>query len=69
MTKSGKPTGDADRIPPPLDGLGAKHDAAWIASALQQAPSAHPDMAARMPLYGADDISALSDEFKKADAR
>lgn len=60
--------GEADRFPPPLDGLGAKHDAAWIANALLQTQATRPNLATRMPLYGEELVKELPAAFVAADA-
>ena len=60
--------GDEGRLPPPLDEVGAKLTAAGFEDALQTGTPYRTYMAARMPLFGKDNISHLPALFTQVDA-
>jgi len=60
--------GDEGRLPPPLDGVGAKLTEAWLRDVLHGGEKVRPYMATRMPDYGATHGAALADAILAADA-
>jgi cytochrome c2 len=67
VTSDGNNISDPDRIPPSLDGIGSKCDAARISSLMIRPEKAHQNMTARMPEYIEDNIANLPEAFIKAD--
>jgi cytochrome c2 len=61
--------GDEGRIPPQLNGLGAKLRPEWIKTVLTEGGAVRPYMATRMPQFGERNVGHLPDLFEKADAR
>lgn len=60
--------GDEGRIPPHLDGVGAKLKEAALLEILSKGAKARPYMATRMPVFGAE-ATKLATLFKQADRR
>jgi mono/diheme cytochrome c family protein len=61
--------GDEGRIPPNLNGVGAKLRPEWIKTVLTAGGAVRPYMATRMPQFGAGNVGHLPDLFEKADAK
>ncbi|MBW3541332.1 MAG: c-type cytochrome [Planctomycetes bacterium] len=61
--------GDEGRLPPPLEGVGARLRANWLAKVLAGEGDVRPHMLARMPRYTGDVTAALPAAFAEADAR
>ena len=61
--------GDEGRIPPNLNGLGAKLRPEWTKSVLVESGAVRPYMATRMPQFGEPNVGQLPGHFEKADAR
>jgi len=59
--------GDEGRLPPHLNGVGAKLNRAWLENVLLRHGTARPHMATRMPGYGSI-VAGLPDLFVKTDA-
>lgn len=62
-----KEMGDEGRIPPPLDGVGDKLTAGWLAHILADGAEDRPYMFTKMPKFGADNVGHLTDAFFNAD--
>jgi cbb3-type cytochrome oxidase cytochrome c subunit len=60
--------GDEGRMPPALNGVGAKLQTGWIKSVLVNGGAVRPYMATRMPQFGAANVGRLPELFAKADA-
>lgn len=60
--------GDEGRLPPSLNGVGAKLTPAGFAQQLIKGDTFRPHMATRMPLFGEKNIGHLPDLLAKADA-
>jgi cbb3-type cytochrome oxidase cytochrome c subunit len=60
--------GDEGRVPPRLEGVGAKLQPAWMKTILAEGGAVRPYMATRMPLFGAANVAHLIEPFEKADA-
>lgn len=60
--------GEQARIPPALDGVGAKLDPAWLRKVLVGGESARPYMTTRMPKFGAANVEKLLDLLGKSDS-
>lgn len=61
--------GEEGRLPPLLNGVGAKLKPAWLADVLLQGTKVRPYMATRMPRYGDAQATALSPLLRAADQR
>ncbi len=61
--------GDEGRIPPHLTAVGAKLRPEWTREVLVNHGRVRPYMATRMPQFGSENVSFLSDAFERADAR
>lgn len=59
--------GEAGRIPPPLDKIGAKLQRSWMRKVLFKGESLRHYMNTRMPQFGEDNIGHLIDLFDKVD--
>lgn len=59
--------GDEGRIPPPLDGVGAKLNPIWLKKILDQGSQERPYMHTRMPAFGNQNVGHLVDVFAKLD--
>ncbi len=60
--------GDEGRIPPHLNGVGAKLQTEWIKTVLWKAGAVRPYMATRMPQFGEANVRLLPALFEQADA-
>jgi len=60
--------GDEGRIPPTLDGVGAKLRPDWLKAVLLDGGSARPYMKTRMPQYGHELVAHLPDAFLTEDS-
>ena len=58
--------GDEGRLPPPLGGVGAKLNPAWLNTVLANAGVARPYMATRMPQFGAANVGHMAPLFAAA---
>lgn len=61
--------GDEGKMPPQLNGVGAKLRPEWIKTVLTQGGAVRPYMATRMPQFGAANVGHLAELFDKADSR
>jgi mono/diheme cytochrome c family protein len=61
--------GDEGKLPPQLNGVGAKLRPEWIKTVLVEGGAVRPYMATRMPQFGAANVGHLPELFDKADAR
>ncbi len=61
--------GDEGRIPPSLNGVGAKLQTEWIRTVLTEGGAVRPYMATRMPQFGKANVDHLPELYEKADAR
>ncbi len=59
--------GDEGRLPPGLDGVGAKLTRAALQSVLQDGVKVRPYMSARMPVFGPAAAGPLAEAFEEAD--
>jgi mono/diheme cytochrome c family protein len=59
--------GDEGRIPPPLDGVGAKLNPIWLKKILDQGSQERPYMHTRMPAFGIQNVGQLVQAFAKLD--
>ena len=59
--------GDEGRIPPHLDGVGAKLTREWLARTLADGAKERPYMLARMPKFGTENVGPLAAAFESAD--
>jgi mono/diheme cytochrome c family protein len=59
--------GDEGRVPPPLDGVGAKIATAWLNKILASGAKDRPYMLARMPKFGEANVGQLTRAFKAVD--
>jgi mono/diheme cytochrome c family protein len=59
--------GDEGRVPPPLDGVGAKLNPGYLHHLLDQGAHDRPYMHTRMPAFGAANVGALAEAFAAAD--
>src|SRR5262249_38668268 len=55
--------GDEARIPPPLDGVGAKMNPDYLRQLLDQGGKDRPYMLTHMPAFGAANVGALAEAF------
>jgi cbb3-type cytochrome oxidase cytochrome c subunit len=60
--------GDEGRLPPSLEGVGAKLKLAWLAEVLEHGGRVRPYMRTRMPQFGAENVGHLPELFAAADA-
>ncbi|MCH2105095.1 MAG: PA14 domain-containing protein [Planctomycetes bacterium] len=60
--------GDEGRIPPTLEGVGAKLRPDWLKTVLLDGGTARPYMKTRMPQYGHDLVAHLADAFLEEDS-
>jgi mono/diheme cytochrome c family protein len=65
---SGDDMGDEGRIPPHLNGVGAKLRREWLQSLLAAGPKVRPYIVTRMPVFGPANVAGLADDLEKADA-
>ena len=61
--------GEEGKMPPHLNGVGAKLKPEWLAKLLNEGPKVRPYMAARMPAFGARRAAELQPALLKADRR
>lgn len=61
--------GDEGKMPPQLNGVGAKLRPEWIKTVLTEGGAVRPYMATRMPQFGAVNVGHLPELFDKADSR
>ncbi|MEC9092366.1 MAG: PA14 domain-containing protein, partial [Planctomycetota bacterium] len=59
--------GDEGRLPPYLNGVGAKLSATWLEEVVDNGAKERPYMATRMPKFGKSNLGSLVEEFKQAD--
>ncbi|HEV7868480.1 MAG TPA: c-type cytochrome [Chthoniobacteraceae bacterium] len=59
--------GDAARVPPNLNGAGAKLQRTWIEAVLERGAVARPFMATRMPQFGVANVRGLPAALEQAD--
>jgi len=59
--------GDEGRIPPTLDGVGAKLSEDWMAKVLREGAKDRPYMKTVMPNFGGQNVGQLKDLFAKLD--
>jgi mono/diheme cytochrome c family protein len=59
--------GDEGRLPPPLDGVGAKLTAQYLKQLLEKGAHDRPTLHTRMPGFGAENLSPLVEAFAAAD--
>lgn len=59
--------GDEGRIPPHLDGVGAKLTDKWLAKLLTQSSKDRPYMLTRMPRFGGKNVGHLQNQLAKVD--
>ncbi|MEK6237865.1 MAG: PA14 domain-containing protein, partial [Planctomycetales bacterium] len=62
-----KEMGDEGRIPPPLDGVGAKLTEKWMKSLLAHGANDRPYMHTRMPNFGEANVGRLTKLFQELD--
>jgi len=62
-----KEMGDEARIPPHLNGVGAKLKGEWFKTLFASSPKERPYMFTRMPVFGEGNVSHLTAHFEKAD--
>jgi cytochrome c2 len=61
--------GDEGRIPPNLNGVGAKLQPAWLKAVLENGEKVRPYMATRMPQFGARNVEKLHELFDRVDTQ
>ncbi|MCB9883177.1 MAG: hypothetical protein H6834_15420 [Planctomycetes bacterium] len=61
--------GDEARVPPPLDGVGAKLKPRWMDQVLFESGKTRPYIATRMPQFGRNALATLPAAFERADLR
>lgn len=59
--------GDEGRIPPTLNGVGAKLQPGWLKTVLENGEKVRPYMATRMPKFGAKNVDKLHEMFGRVD--
>ena len=59
--------GDERKVPPHLNGVGAKLRPEWLSDVLLKGEKVRPYMALRMPVFGKDNVAHLPELFEKAD--
>ena len=69
VTAANVDLGDEGRMPPALNGVGAKLRPEWIKTVLTAGGAVRPYMATRMPQFGVANVDLLPELFDKADAR
>jgi hypothetical protein len=67
FTTTTQEMGDEARIPPPLDGVGAKLNAAYMKQILDKGADDRPYMHTSMPGFGAANVAHLVDQFAAID--
>lgn len=60
--------GEQARIPPSLDGIGAKLQRTWLKKVLHSGTKSRPYMTTRMPKFGVANIDHLVDQFAAKDS-
>lgn len=60
--------GDEGRVPPSLNGVGAKLKVEWLAQVFAQGTKDRPYMLTRMPKFGAANVGHLTKDLEAADA-
>jgi len=65
---SGDDMGDEGRIPPHLNGVGAKLRREWLQTLLASGQKVRPYMVTRMPVFGTANVAGLAEDLEKADA-
>ena len=60
--------GGEGRVPPALDGVGAKLREDWLGTILREGADDRPYMLTRMPRFDAENVGALAAHFAEADA-
>ncbi len=68
FTTTYEDTGDEGRIPPHLDGVGAKLRKEWLQTVIATGPKVRPYMNTRMPVFGTANVAGLAEDFERADA-
>ncbi len=68
FTTAYEDTGDEGRLPPHLNGVGAKLRKDWLNTVLGSGQKVRPYMHTRMPVFGAVATAGLADAFEAADA-
>ncbi|MDA1013680.1 MAG: c-type cytochrome [Planctomycetota bacterium] len=61
--------GDEGRIPPALDGVGDKLNAAWLKHVMQNGAQDRPYMLTRMPKFGEANVGGIIDALAKVDLK
>jgi mono/diheme cytochrome c family protein len=64
---TGDDMGDEGRLPPHLNGVGAKLRREWVQTLLASGQKVRPYMVTRMPVFGAANVAGLAEDFEKAD--
>ncbi len=64
---TGDDMGDEGRLPPHLNGVGAKLRRDWIQNLLGNGSKVRPYMATRMPVFGNANLGTLVEDFEKVD--
>ena len=59
--------GNEGRLPPHLDGVGAKLRAEWLRRVLAEGASARPYLATRMPRFGVGNVGSLAELLARVD--
>jgi len=59
--------GDEGRLPPHLDGVGAKLKLEYVAELLKSGRGARPYLATRMPVFGERNVAGLAERFAHVD--
>ena len=62
-----KEMGDEGRLPPPLNGVGAKLRVEWLREILTKSPKDRPYMLTRMPQFGFGNVQQLVKAFETVD--
>jgi cytochrome c len=60
--------GDEGRVPPNLNGIGAKLQPGWLKAVLENGEKVRPYMATRMPQFGARNVEKLPELFDRVDS-
>jgi mono/diheme cytochrome c family protein len=68
FTTENQNLGPQGRIPPNLNGVGAKLNSKWLRDVLVSGRPIRPYLHTRMPLFGADNVGHLVELFDKVDA-
>ena len=67
FTSNGDDLGEEGRLPPRLDGVGAKLRPAWLGNVLAQGAGVRPYLNTRMPQFGAANVGHLAELFVTLD--